>query len=78
MSIPESFLQLRADDPKRRVRVASALYVTSFIYLKLQQPEAGLQACERALEIIAATESDQPVVAELHGRLQRRQLQGLL
>lgn len=62
----ESFLQLRAQDPKRTVRAAKAMAVTCDVYMHLGQFTAGLAACERALSLLQAL----PVSVGTHGRFE--------
>jgi eukaryotic-like serine/threonine-protein kinase len=73
----ERFLQLRAEEPRRRARVARALYGTSHIYSRIGQLAPGVEACERALEILRSTEpaaDTDTEHAELLDRLLRRRL----
>ena len=78
----ERFLRLRAEEPSRRVRVASALYVISYIYARLGRIEAAATACDRGVQLIASSldgirasrpESLQGVM-RLHAQLLRRRL----
>lgn len=68
------FLNLRAQDARRRLRVAAALDSTSNIYRQLGQLEAALAACTSALEIVATTTNSQPN-QRLKGRLLLRKFQ---
>lgn len=70
----QEFLNLRAQDARRRLRVAAALDSTSNIYRQLGQFEAALAACTRALEIVASTTDSQPN-QRLKGRLLLRKFQ---
>ncbi|HEX5050443.1 MAG TPA: serine/threonine-protein kinase [Planctomycetota bacterium] len=70
----EGFLTLRASDPKRRARVARALYVTSYVYGRLEQFDAALAACERALELVGAAGPGGDTMPGLEARLVRRRI----
>ncbi len=72
----ENFLDLRAAEPTRRIRVAQAFYVTSGIYLQLDDAATALAVCDRARVILGvqADRSETGPGAELEGRLLRREL----
>jgi tetratricopeptide (TPR) repeat protein/predicted Ser/Thr protein kinase len=69
----ESYLQLRGDDPRRRHRVAVALWSVAGIHSRLGNTSAGLAACQRAREVLQ-DEAGNPGDALLLARLAQREL----
>ncbi|MCA8953043.1 MAG: protein kinase, partial [Planctomycetes bacterium] len=76
----EDFLEARAVDPGRRLRVANSYRVISDIELQLDNHAGALATCERGLELLADTDvaedpiADPMAIATLRARLLRQLL----
>ncbi|MEZ6037073.1 MAG: protein kinase [Planctomycetota bacterium] len=69
----EQFLALRANDPKRRLRVAFAMHQATYVYGRMGLYDAAMATTQRATAILVDV-ADDPRAALLRQRLEHRRI----